>query len=85
MQLSKGTGSSVRTVYGLVDSAHNVTVGKKSALLKTEATVTGSSNSNGKVTVRSNGRLHRFELVPTATYTEIIGVDVEFSIAGKRV
>ena len=85
MQLSKGTGSSVRTVYGLGDSAHNVTVGKKSALLKTEATVTGSSNSNGKVTVRSNGRLHRFELVPTATYTEIIGVDVEFSIAGKRV
>ena len=85
MQLVPDTGCSVRTTYGLVDSAHDITIGKKSALLSTEATVSGSSNSNGKVTVRSHGRYHRFQVVPTATYTEIIGVDVEFSATGRRV
>lgn len=83
IQLARGRRSFVRGVRGLVDAAHDVTVGKKTDLADTESTVTGSSNSNGRVTVRADARYHRFELSPTAAFTEISGVDVEASPSAR--
>jgi hypothetical protein len=85
IQMSRGRSSFIRSVRGLVDSTHNVTVGKKTDLNDTESTVTGSSNSNGKVSLRSHGRYHRIQLNPTGIFTEISGVDVEASTSGARV
>lgn len=77
IQLAPDRGSFVRSVRGLVDSAHDVTVGKKTGMADVETTVSGSSNVNGKVSLRSNGRYHRFQLEPTATFTELVGVEVD--------
>ena len=85
MQLFRGQSGFVRSVRGLVDSAHDVTVGKKTSMADTEVTVSGSSNSNGKVSLRSHGRYHRFQLEPTADFTEIVGVEVEAMSAGSKV
>lgn len=85
LQLFKGRSGFVSSVRGLVDAAHDVTVGKKTDLADTETTTTGSSNSNGKCSVRSHGRYHRFELSPTAAFTEISGVDVEARQGGAKV
>lgn len=84
IQLAKDRRAFVKSVRGLVDSAHDITVGKKTALSDTETTVTGSSNAQGKVSIRANDRYHRFQLDPTATWTEAIGVDVEAQGAGMR-
>lgn len=84
IQLAKDRRAFVKSVRGLVDAAHDITVGKKTALSDTETTVTGSSNAQGNVSLRANDRYHRFQLDPTATWTEAIGVDVEAQGAGKR-
>lgn len=85
IQLSRDRASFVRAVRGLVDSAHDVTVGKKTSLSDTEATATGSSNSRGKVSLRSHGRYHRFQVEPTATFSELTGISIEASPGGTKV
>jgi len=84
IQLAQDRRAFVKSVRGLVDAAHDITVGKKTALSDTETTVTGSSNAQGKVSIRANDRYHRFQLDPTAVWTEALGVDVEVQRAGKR-
>lgn len=84
IQLAKDRRAFVKSVRGLVDAAHDITVGKKTALSDTETTVTGSSNAQGKVSIRANDRYHRFQLDPTASFSEAIGVDVEAQGAGIR-
>lgn len=84
LQLAKGRRAMVSVVRGLVDAAHDITVGKKTDLADSEATETGSSNSNGKVSVRANARYHRFQVVPTAAFTELTGVEIEAAPSGKR-
>jgi len=84
LQLSDGS-SFIRSVRGLVDSAHTITVAKKTAIADSETTTNGSSNANGKVSLRSHGRYHRIQLQPTATFTEIVGVDVESVRTGRRI
>lgn len=85
LQLFKGRSGFVSSVRGLVDAAHDITVGKKTDLADTETTTTASSNSNGKCSLRSHGRYHRFELSPTAAFTEISGIDVEARQGGAKV
>lgn len=84
LQLIKGRGTSVNCIRGLVDAAHDITVGKKYDLADTETTVSGSSNSNGKVSLRARSRYHRIQVSPTAAFTELTGVDVEVAPAGGR-
>jgi len=85
MQLNQNGGTYVNYVRGLCDAAHDVTVGKKTTLSDTETTATGSSNANGKVSLRSSGRYQRFQLSPTAAFTELSGVDVGIGANGNRV
>lgn len=81
MQAGQGRAQTV-SGRGIVDSAHDITVSKKTALSDTATTVTGSSNSEGKVSIRANARYMRFQLNPTADFTEISGIDVELREAG---
>lgn len=84
IQLNRNSGAYVSAVRGLVDAAHDITVGRKTDLGDTETTVSGSSNANGKVSLRARGRYHRFQVSPTATFTELTGIDVEAGPAGGR-
>jgi hypothetical protein len=84
IQLGKGRRAMIQSVRGLVDSAHDVTVGKKTDMGDTESTVSGSSNSNGKVSLRANARYHRIQVEPTAAFTELVGVDVDAAVEGMR-
>lgn len=85
IQFIKGKRAMVSRARGLVDSAHTITIGKKSALSDTESTVSGSSNADGSVSIRANARYHRVQLIPSASFTEISGVDVEvMEVAGER-
>lgn len=85
IQLASGRSAFVRSVRGLVDSAHDIDVIKKTDLADSGTTDTGSSNTNGKVSVRSHGRYHSFLLEPTATFTEATGIDIEASVGGTKV
>jgi len=84
LQLAKDNKTFVLNARGLVDAAHDITVGKKNALSDIEATVIGSSNTNGRAPVRSNGRYHRIQLQPTTTWTELVGVDIEAVPSGRE-
>lgn len=84
MDLANGQSVFVSSVRGIVDAAHDVTVGKKSFVGSTESTVSASSQATGRCALRSYGRLHRFELTPTAQFTEAVGVDVETRQGGSR-
>lgn len=77
LQLTKDRGTIISSVRALVDAANDVTVGKKTDLADTAVTSTGSSNANGKASVRSHGRYQSIQVSPTATFTEISGVEVE--------
>lgn len=85
LQLFRERGSRVSLVRGLVDSAHTVTVGKKTDMADTETTKTQTANSNGKASINSEGRYHRFQLNPTAAFTELVGIDVEARASGRKV
>lgn len=86
LQLIKGSRACIGCARGLVDAAHTVNIGKKTALSDTESITTGNSNAEGKVSLRANARYHRVELVPTANFTEITGVDLEqvMEVGGAR-
>lgn len=84
IQVNRMGASFVRSVRGLVDAAHDITVGKKTDLADTSTTASGSSNSNGKVSLRAHGRFHSFSLSPTAAFTDLVGVDVEVAPQGGR-
>lgn len=84
IQINKMGGATVNLVRGLVDSAHDIVVGRKTDLADTEVTATGSSNANGKVSLRATGRYHRFQVSPTATFTELTGVDIDARPMGGR-
>lgn len=85
IQLIKGKTAMVSCARGLVDSAHTITIGKKTALLSTETTTSGNSDADGKVSIMANARYHRIELTPTANFTEITGVDLEqMEVSGAR-
>lgn len=84
MQLTPGARTMITAARGLIDSAHTVTVGKKIKAADNEATTTASSNTNGRATLRSNGRYHRFQVVPTAAWTELTGIEVEGVPGGRN-
>jgi hypothetical protein len=77
LAITPGRSSFIDSVYGIVDSAHDITIGKKVDMADTESTTSGSSNSRGKVSIRSNGKYHRIQISPTAAFTEITGAQVE--------
>lgn len=85
LQLTRDRGTRVSSIRGLVDSAFTATVGKKTDMADTEKTKSKASNSNGKASINSDGRLQRLQLVPTAAFTELLGVDVEARPSGRKV
>ena len=85
LQLARGRSTFISAIRGLVDSAHDATVGKKTDLADTEVTATGSSNANGKCSLRSHGRYHRIQISPTATFTEISGAEIEGKQSGAKI
>ena len=85
IRLAKDNASFVRSVRGLVDAAHDITVYKKTDLADSETSSSGSSNSNGVVSVRSRGKYHRFYISPTADFTELSGVNIEAQVGGKKI
>jgi hypothetical protein len=43
-----------------------------------------SSNSEGRVPLRSNGRFHRFQIIPSGTWHTAVAVDIELAPQGIR-
>lgn len=84
IQITEGRTTIVQSVRGLVDAEHTITVAKKKKLSAAEKTKTGSASEDGKVSIGSRGRFHRFQLEPIGTFTEIIGIDVEAVPGGER-
>ena len=42
------------------------------------------TTSEGRVSLRSYGRYHRFEVVPTGNWTSAIGIDIDLTQQGNR-
>lgn len=85
IQVARDRASFVRAVRGLVDSRHDITVGKKVDMADSETTTTATANGNGVAGVRSRGRYHRFQVQPTDTWSELVGVEIEASRSGRTV
>jgi hypothetical protein len=84
--LSLGNGSGmIQSVRPVIDSSSTVTIGKKTDLADTETTNSSNTNSNGKASIRSRGRMQRIQVVPTGDFTEISGVEVDVVRTGGRI
>lgn len=85
LDIFPGRSAFIRSVRPLVDAACTVTVGKKTDLADAESTQADATNSNGKASIRSRGKYQRIQVSPTATFTEIVGANVEAVQSGGRV
>ena len=43
-----------------------------------------STSSEGRASIRSAGRYHRFSVSPTGNWTNAVGIDVDFRTQGNR-
>ena len=85
LQLFPDRRAGLSSARGLIDAAHDITVTKKGALSDAGSTVVGSSNTNGKCSIRADARYMRFSLSQTAVFTEITGIEVEARPSGRAV
>ena len=84
--IEQGYSSVVTLVRPQIDNGScSVAVASRKEL---DDTITFSSqvttSSEGRVPLRSSGRYHRFNIIPTGNWTNAIGIDVEVSAQGNR-
>lgn len=67
------------------DGSFNVSVASRRQLQDTVSFgTTVSASSEGRASVRSAGRYHRFSLTPTGTWSNVLSIDVDYTEQGTR-
>jgi len=84
MVLNENGGVMVRGIRAQVDASYSAMLGKRRDLSDAETTVNLTANSNGRAPAHARGRYLRFEIQPSAGWSELTGVDVEASGIGAK-